>query len=424
MTQSPRILLIGISGVYNYGCEAIVRGTEVILRRAYPNAEIVYASRRPSDDQRRLAGSQVTIIQRPKHNRYSIKNACRKLASFGGVRWQIRIDSLRLLRKVDAVLSIGGDLYTPGPLGDCSLAFPKFGDAARRRGIPYVLWSASVGPFSHDADLENAFRKHLNRLTLITARESTTIDYLASQGIAEKVVPCADPAYVVARDIRADGSRSRERPTIGVNLSPLATRFSARSAEEAIREQARSLESLVQATGATIVLIPHVVCDFDPNDDDLAYLRRLKEAIAPECQDAVVLRHSDGGFVGAKRDLARCDLVIAARMHCAINALAARVPTLLVAYSRKAVGMAQYVYGNGEWVLPIDQFANEQVLIDKVRSMLSQRAGLHTALNARIPQIQQDAFRPLERLTAELAAVWAAESRRGRRAKQLVSEKD
>jgi hypothetical protein len=37
--KSPRILLIGIGGVYNYGCEAIVRGTEAIVRRPLFNKE-------------------------------------------------------------------------------------------------------------------------------------------------------------------------------------------------------------------------------------------------------------------------------------------------------------------------------------------------------------------------------------------------
>ena len=39
-----KVLLIGIDGVYNYGCEAIVRGTVEILKAVNPKIEVTYAS--------------------------------------------------------------------------------------------------------------------------------------------------------------------------------------------------------------------------------------------------------------------------------------------------------------------------------------------------------------------------------------------
>ena len=49
-----RVLLIGISGTYNYGCEAIIRGTVNIIRAVNPRAEIAYASYNYEDDKHRL----------------------------------------------------------------------------------------------------------------------------------------------------------------------------------------------------------------------------------------------------------------------------------------------------------------------------------------------------------------------------------
>lgn len=95
--------------------------------------------------------------------------------------------------------------------------------------------------------------------------------------------------------------------------------------------------------------------DFNEKDDDLRYLRKVKQAIEPEHQKLLTLLKSDPGFVGTKKELINCDLIIAARMHCAINALAAHVPTILIAYGRKAVGMCQYVYGNHDWVLQLSE---------------------------------------------------------------------
>jgi polysaccharide pyruvyl transferase WcaK-like protein len=403
--KSPRILLIGIGGVYNYGCEAIVRGTEAIVRQEYPDADIVYASRRVADDRKRLEGSEVQIIERGSPRRYSAKNIYRKLLSFAGIRWAPMVESLGLLENVDAVFSIGGDIYTLSPNGDYSMAFPKFGNAARKRGIPYVLWGASVGPFSDNPKAERAFTNHLKCLSLITARETATVDYLRSLGISDNVVSCADPAYVVAPEIKTNGIRQGGKFTIGINLSPLSIRYTGHSEEEAIHAQAKTIEGLIKAFDARIVLIPHVVSDFNEGDDDLRYLRKVKRAIASEHQDALSLLESDPGFVGAKKELVKCDLVIAARMHCAINALAAHVPTILVAYSRKAVGMCQYVYGNGDWVLPLSEFSKEGVLEEKVRAMKNQEPAVRAYLDKRIPEIRKDSYRPVQILKEVLGRV-------------------
>lgn len=399
-----QVLLIGIGGVYNYGCEAIVRGTGIIVRSEYPDADIVYASRRVADDRKRLENSEVQIIERGSPRRYSAKNICRKLLSFAGIRWAPMVESLGLLENVDAVFSIGGDIYTLSPNCDYSMSFPKFGDAARKRGIPYVLWGASVGPFTENPKAEKVFTKHLKGLSLITAREAATIDYLRFLGISDNVVSCADPAYVVAPEIKANGIRQGDKFTIGINLSPLSIRYTGHPVKENIRAQAKAIEGLIKAFDARIVLIPHVVSDFNEGDDDLRYLRKVKRAIAPEHHESLSLLESDPGFVGAKKELIKCDLVVAARMHCAINALAARVPTILVAYSSKAVGMCQYVYGNGDWVLPLSEFSKEGVLEEKIRSMKKQESEIRDYLEKRIPEIQKDSYRPMRRLKEVLGS--------------------
>jgi polysaccharide pyruvyl transferase WcaK-like protein len=396
--RSPKILLIGIGGVYNYGCEAIVRGTEAIIRQEYPNANIVYASPRVVDDCRRLVGSEVQVVEKGRPRRYSAKNICRKLLTLVGGRWDPILESFGLLKEVDAVFSIGGDIYTLRPNGDYPMSFPKFGDAAVRKGVTYVLWGASVGPFTANPKVEKAFMRHLKGLSLITAREARTVDYLQSLGVCDNVVSCADPAYVVAPEIQANVIRKREKYTIGVNLSPLSIRYTGHSEEEVIHAQAKAIEGLIKFFDARIMLIPHVVSYSKEGDDDFRYLRKVKRAIASEHQKALTLLGSDPGFVGTKKELVKCDLVIAARMHCAINALAAHVPTILIAYSHKAIGMCQYVYGNENWVLPLTDFSKGYVLKEKVRSMIDSESKIRGYLYNRIPEIRNDCHQPMLRL--------------------------
>jgi polysaccharide pyruvyl transferase WcaK-like protein len=390
--------LIGIGGVYNYGCEAQVRGSEIIIHREYPTADIIYASRRPVDDHARLCSSQVKIVERSKLGKYSIKNISRKLLSIIGVKWSPMQDSLQLLNDIDAVFSIGGDRYTLGPTGNYSFSLPKFGDATLRHGLLYVLWGVSVGPFSENSQVEKVFARHLKRLSLITARESVTVNYLKSLGVSDNVVACSDPAFVVAPEIVKDHSYKCNSLTIGINLSPLSSQYSQCSVDESILMQARAIESLIKTHSARIVLIPHVICDFDEGDDDRRYLRRVMQSIAPEYRIDVRLFDMDRGFIDTKRELINCDLIIAARMHCAINALTAHVPTIFLSYSPKALGMSQYVYGNRDWVITLDDFASYNVLEKKVKLMKAQESEIRAYLAKRIPEIQQDAFRPMNRL--------------------------
>ncbi len=398
----PRILLIGIGGVYNYGCEAIVRGTEAIVHREYPAAEIIYASLRPEDDRTRLSDCNIEIVTRKMFGRYSPPNILRKIASLINIKYFPMLDSLSMLNGFDAVFSIGGDVYTLGPGGGYSMSFPKFGDASVRKGIPYILWGASVGPFSANPEAEEAYSNHLKKVSLITAREKATVEYLAKLGIYENVVPCADPAYVVAPEITAIKPPMNNDIIIGINLSPLSILYSKHPLDDAIRNQARTIESIIKSFKAHVILIPHVVCSFNAADDDYRYLWKIKQVISSEYQKNVSLLDNDPGFVGTKREIINCNLVIAARMHCAINALAAHTPTIFLSYSRKAVGMCHYVYGNEDWVVPIDQLASEQGLESKIRSMLSKDYRIRKYLSKRIPEIQNEAFSPLQRLKKSL----------------------
>lgn len=396
--KAPKILLIGIGGVYNYGCEAIVRGTEAIIRRDYPNANIFYASYRIADDIERLGGSKVQVVARARPKRYSAKNFCRKFLSLAGIRWSPMVEPLNVLEGIDAVFSIGGDIYTLDPNGDCDMKLPKFGDAAQKRGVPYILWGASVGPFSRNSKVERAFKRHLRGLSLITAREEATVDYLAYLGVSDNVVACADPAFVVAPEIKANGIRQGGKFTIGINLSPLSIHYAEHSEVNAIHAQAKTIEGLIKSFDARIALIPHVVSDFSDFDDDLRYLRKIKNAVAFEYQESVTLLETDPGFIGVKNELIKCNLVIAARMHCSVNALAAHVPTIFVAYSRKAVGMCQYVYGCKDWVLQLSEFSNGCGVEEMVRSMMNSESMIRDYLAKRIPDIQQEAYRPLRKL--------------------------
>lgn len=106
------VLLIGIGGVYNYGCEAIVRGTVNILKSINPEVKISYASYNYEDDVQRLTDCDIHIIQRKRIGRWSFHNIMRKLLSLIRINYVLPYDSTDWIDGYDTVFSIGGDIYT------------------------------------------------------------------------------------------------------------------------------------------------------------------------------------------------------------------------------------------------------------------------------------------------------------------------
>ena len=87
----------------------------------------------------------------------------------------------------------------------------------------------------------------------------------------------------------------------------------------------------------------------------------------------------DNTFLSVKNDLSQCSIVVAARMHCAINSLSEGIPTILLSYSSKAKGMCEFVYGNTKWVYDVKKL-NDIKFINLIKDMLEHRNELNRSI--------------------------------------------
>lgn len=359
------VLLIGIGGVYNYGCEAIVRGTFDILKSVNSEMRISYASYNYEDDVRRLKDCDIHIVKRQRPGRWSIQNIARKLLSLVGVSRVFSYDSTDWLDGYDTVFSIGGDIYTLCPNGAYDASLPLFLEKCRGRGIKYVLWGASVGKFEKNPKALAFFKKHLKGIDLIVAREPLTVDYLHSLGIIQNVVLAPDPAYFVKCPSLNRMERKTDRITIGINLSPLSSLYHYDNMKEAIVKQSKALCGVAEQLNCKFVFLPHVLAH-SKKDNDLTYMQRIADKVRAAGYEVEIV-NSDPGFTGLKHYLVKCDFIIAARMHCAVNAISMNIPTLLLAYSEKANGMADFAYGTKETVISLTDFEDYNKVADIVK---------------------------------------------------------
>jgi colanic acid/amylovoran biosynthesis protein len=409
-TYPPRFLLYGSGRVSNYGCEAIVRGTVALLRERWPDARIRYASFSLQDDTARLADCPVEVVRRIRwpwsiqhHPRTSAWSLVGRARQRYDLPWLPNVDRFDLIDDSDVVLSIGGDLYTPVSGSDAHpRALIEFGEATLSKGKKYVVWGASVGPFPEGQGSAGAIvLNHLRRASLITSREPRSTSYLRSKGLADIVAPCSDPAYSLS------SSPIAERPLrnrIGINLSSLSLRAlgGPSSITSSAEQQANTIAALMDDLGMDVTLIPHVWAPQLPKEDDYQYLKTVYHALPSRLRSCVTVVSKDMGFIGIKRVLRQCDVVIAARMHCAVNSISELVPTILVAYSSKAYGMAEYAYGHSNWVVPVERFTPE-ALLPVVRSILCARESLIDFLENRRSVFLSDARNGVDALVSTTA---------------------
>lgn len=353
------VLLIGIGGVYNYGCEAIVRGTVEILRRYNPNINISYASYNYEYDCIRLKDLDINIVKRYRsRKRWTLRNIRNKVFSILNI-WTNTYDKTDFVKGYDAIFSIGGDLYTLSQTDSFNYALPLFIEECIKKNpnMKYILWGASVGPFTSNPKAEEFFQKHLAKANLIVARESSTIEYLNSIGISSNVVFGPDPAFFVPFKLNTTSKSNSDRIKLGINLSPLSSAYKYNNSEEGLCAQAHAIEAIIKQLKANVVLIPHVLAP-SKGDDDLSYLKALKNSISADLKPYISIIEEDNGFIGRKEVLSQLDCVVAARMHCAINAITCGIPTIFLSYSAKAKGMAEFVYGDSSMICGLERFEN------------------------------------------------------------------
>lgn len=145
--------LYGIHGVYNFGCEAIVRGAVKLIDKLYPDAQIIYYSYSYDYDSVALNDLYISIREV-----FSKKNMFMRLENKGKTLLNMDervlfFDYKKIIDEVDMIFSIGGDIYTiPEAVRKVSI-YPYYNqiiDFCNRvidAGKQVVIYGASIGPF-------------------------------------------------------------------------------------------------------------------------------------------------------------------------------------------------------------------------------------------------------------------------------------
>jgi polysaccharide pyruvyl transferase WcaK-like protein len=150
------------------------------------------------------------------------------------------------------------------------------------------------------------------------------------------------------------------------------------------------VQSIVNATGRSILLIPHVTW---AHTNDHAFLRE----VADLCQkmpirNQVFCMGDKLSAAETKWVISRCAVFAGARTHSTIAALSTCVPTLSLAYSRKAKGLNQDIFCSQEYCLQPSEIGPVRIAAG-IAAMLSKRDAIREYLATTIPSIRENALR-------------------------------
>jgi colanic acid/amylovoran biosynthesis protein len=390
-----KFYLGGQSNFGNRGCEALVRGIAHLIHERMPDARLMC----PLDDIDRdgrqwpeAAANGVDFVPStpfPAALRWWGRfNRILPLESAGVPSFPLPTEIAQQLRDVSALIMTGGDNLTLD-YGVPSLYFwCGINEKAMDMGIPVFLWGASVGPFTAKPAVEKVMARHLRRYAGITVRETITLNYLQGLGL-EKVELVADPAFHLRPESFEASALidTDERPLLGFNVSPLIRKFrqGASDANQMDADILAFLRHVIDSTEFSILLVPHVdPLDGSPKNSDWYYMRGLYAQLV-DIHDRIRLAPPTLNAAQLKYIIGRCRYFIGARTHSTIAALSQGVPTLSIAYSTKAKGLNQDLFGHQRYVLDTP-LVSAQSLAEGLTTLRNEEGEIRGVLQERLPE--------------------------------------
>lgn len=405
------IYFAGQDNFGNRGCEALVRSNVKLIREQLPGANFLVPTRARNNDTGQwleAARHGVNFIDAEP-----IPSAIRWWSRGRRFIWK-GLDSHPPLYKItnhtrqaiaqsDALIMTGGDIISLDYGLESLYYWTRLCECAMEARKPTVLWAASVGPFTKDSSVEARMRVFLSRFDLITVRETASFDYLAKLQM-KKVVLVTDPAFCLdAEAAPADALNVFGKgPVLGFNVSPLIRKFRSDEASKSRLdlEVITFLSDLLNTTQHSVLFIPHVdPLDGTEENSDFSYMRLLLKSVPPAAIASGRISLLPRGLnAGQLKDvIRRCDSFMGARTHATVAALSQGVPTTSIAYSVKAKGINQDLFGHTRYVLetPSITAATLRQHFDLLQTEAPQ---IRSWLNSRLPDWRNKARKSAEML--------------------------
>ncbi len=342
-----------MTGGRNKGCEALVSSIIEGLRGDFPAEElkIDLHSRDPKYDrwqfQQRV--DQVywsyPLLLKKHFGSATLNQMAYKFcaAAEGFLPGRLSASTFTNLKKSDLIIATGGDVFTSDYGG-----LQRHGHILHA-GAPVALLAHTIGPF---AKAEEAyFKASMKNVVICTARETETFNYLQDIAPGLQAELTADVAFLlpvtdtetsrwILEDLHHFSMQGKRLMGLSVSGGVLGYRKDV-DASSYVTELVAFVDRMNE-DGWSVVLIPHVQETLVTNNDMYTCFEVLKKCKAASENVILSLPMSSSDFKGV---IGLCDVLVGARTHTTIASMSQGIPTVAIAYSRKAWGIMRDYYG-------------------------------------------------------------------------------
>lgn len=396
----PTIYFAGQDNFGNRGCEALIRSSVKTIRQQMPDAKFLVPTKNRAQDSAQWPDAHkqnVSFVDAepiPRAIRWWGR-ARRLWSKFEGMppAYRVTETTRAALMRSDVLLMTGGDIISLDYGLESLYYWARLCEVAMEAGKPAVLWAGSVGPFTKTPSAEVRMTQFLKRFSLITVRETASLKYLQGLGIPN-VKLVADPAF--ALDFEAAPSASApsvlmaNQPLLGFNVSPLIRKFrdTAENKDALDQEVVAFLIETLRNKSLNVLLIPHVdpLNGSDDNSDSSYMAGILSKVLAAGFgADRIDMLPRTYNTAQLKDVIRRCTYFMGARTHATVAALSQGVPTTSIAYSIKAKGINQDLFGHLRYVLETPA-VTQASLQEHLNLLIAESQVIRSQLDERIPE--------------------------------------
>lgn len=220
-------------------------------------------------------------------------------------------------------------------------------------------------------------------------RETESLKDLKSVGL-QNVELVADGAFLLDKEFLPLPVQWEEGNTIGFNYSPMVQKRHPESRKAALE----LLKHILKTTKYKIALTPHVL--IEGNNDAQCMNELIKDLKDEPGVERIFALAENLNALQLKGYIARMNLFIGARTHATIAAYSSAVPTMVLGYSIKSLGIAKDLFGSERLVLRSSEISNSELLISKFDELVRDQYEIKEVLQKRIPEIREMSYKAAE----------------------------
>jgi colanic acid/amylovoran biosynthesis protein len=402
------VLLINTNYSWNKGSAAQVSSTVDVFKQYIPNLTFTLLSEAYELDYQPCKISNIHVVGSPMGKVFSKKAYVRRLMTLSAevlrsALWyalskaKIRMDFLlsdEVLKeylKSDLILDLSGDtLSDHGANALYSIFHTLIGVFLKKK---VVVYSQSIGPFRR-LNLP-LVRYCLNKVDLIAVRETESTEIIENMHLTNsKIILMPDVAFIlnparkpeVAQKLSQENYQKPPGVLVGIGPNELMDKHFRAQEGTYVDLMAQVADYLIEKIDANILLISHVIIpDGYNSNDDRTIARRIYDKTKNKNRIKILL--ADYSPEELKGIIGLCDLFIGARMHSNIAALSMGVPTVVIGWSHKYLGIMNML-DQQDYLCSINALTYSKLVL-MIDAVWANRLKIQKDLQARKPQIDK-----------------------------------